>query len=64
MSSAVRMGVKRVVVAVARPAVQVAPRRAFSAEGSQKLLQNQARFQQNPHLHGKLPVDTMYDTTE
>lgn len=68
MSSAVRMGVKRVAMAAVRPAVQVAPRRALSSERSQTLLQNQAKFQQNPHLHREMPSreekPEMYDITK
>lgn len=51
MSGALRVGVKRVVAATARPA-QVVPRRAMS-DGQTRLLENRKIFQANPHLHGE-----------
>lgn len=48
MSTAMRMGVKRVAASVARPAQS---RRAMS-DGS-RLAENRKIFQANPHLHGE-----------
>ncbi len=51
MSSALRIGAKRVAAAAARPA-QAAPRRAMS-DGQARVLEQQKVFQANPHLHGE-----------
>lgn len=51
MSSALRVGVKRVAAATARP-VQAVPRRAMS-DGQTRLVENRKIFQANPHLHGE-----------
>lgn len=52
MSSALRIGAKRVALAAARPA-QVAPHRSLH-EGQARLLEQRKVFQANPHLHGEL----------
>lgn len=51
MSSALRIGAKRVAAAAARPA-QAAPRRSLH-EGQARLLEKRKIFQANPHLHGE-----------
>lgn len=53
MSSAMRVGVQRVAAAAARPA-QI--RRAMSNGTPPRVIENQQRFQQNPHLHGETPT--------
>lgn len=54
-SAAMRMGARRVAAAARKPAQQ--PRRTMS-DGPKRVLENQKKFQENPHLHGETKIES------